>query len=370
MKEAYKKITDAIIEMIEKNKILPWEVDWTTYQAVNLKSKKPYRGINSVTTRLAIFCYKFKSSYFITKKQAETLGGSLKPNAKAFPILFYKSDFNVTTGEKEVFAIWYEVYNLDHVKGIKAPVLKKFEHDPIKKCEEVIKKAPKPKIYFENRNVACYNWRTDKIHMIQKENFTKVENYYATLFHELSHSTGHKSRLNRQKKNDWELSTLYTYSKEELIAELGAAFLCGHCGLKRKTIGRSASYLKNWLDAIKASPKMLIEAGGAAQKSTDYLLRIKKEVKKTKGKKMKKKLNFTVNTLAKGWQVTLEEKAGYFSTNVDTLQEFLSIMANILEDKWSPDVNEMKKRKFADMSNAGVKAAETRRANAKKAKKK
>ena len=145
--------------------------------------------------------------------------------------------------------------------------------DPIEKCENIINNMPnKPEIKNESSQ-AYYVPASDHVNMPKPESFVKSEFYYSVLFHELSHSTGHKSRLDRHAKE----KTSHTfgskdYSKEELVAEMGAAFLCGHTGIEQETIDNSAAYIQSWVKKFKDKPKMVVSAAAKAQKSTNYIL--------------------------------------------------------------------------------------------------
>ena len=111
----------------------------------------------------------------------------------------------------------------------------------------------------------------DVVRMPAKDTFKSSESLYSVLFHELAHSTGHETRLNRLAVGKATVFGSEEYSKEELVAEMGAAFLCGHCGILNGTETNSAAYLQSWLNALKADPSMLVKAGSQAQKAFDYI---------------------------------------------------------------------------------------------------
>jgi antirestriction protein ArdC len=107
--------------------------------------------------------------------------------------------------------------------------------------------------------------------MPKPETFISREHYYSTLFHEMTHSTGHPSRLNRPTLSDAARFGDANYSKEELVAEMGAAYLCGFAGIENKTIDESASYLASWLRVLRSDHRLLISAASQAQKAVDYV---------------------------------------------------------------------------------------------------
>jgi antirestriction protein ArdC len=135
-----------------------------------------------------------------------------------------------------------------------------------------VRDMPKrPEIIFDYAG-AFFRPTTDTVNMPKIETFDSSEEYYSTLFHELTHSTGHETRLNRRGSDVPRHFGDSDYSKEELVAEMGAAFLCGHCQIENKTIDNSAAYIANWLRKFKDDAKMVIMAGGAAQKAVDFIL--------------------------------------------------------------------------------------------------
>jgi antirestriction protein ArdC len=101
--------------------------------------------------------------------------------------------------------------------------------------------------------------------------FVRAEEYYSTLFHELTHSTGHATRLNRPTLTDLCPFGSTNYSREELVAEMGAAYLCSLTGIVNATIDNSAAYIQGWLRRLRSDPKVLVQAAAQAQKAVDYL---------------------------------------------------------------------------------------------------
>jgi antirestriction protein ArdC len=120
--------------------------------------------------------------------------------------------------------------------------------------------------------LAFYRPATDTVQMPTRETFDNPEAYYSTLFHELTHSTGHQKRLNRPTLTDLQPFGSTNYSKEELVAELGAAFLCAQAGIENATVNRNASYIAGWLRALENDRRMVILAAAQAQKAADYIL--------------------------------------------------------------------------------------------------
>jgi len=157
---------------------------------------------------------------------------------------------------------YYNVFNLEQTEGIPIP----------EKAEQIIAGMPlKPDIYHGG-NKACYSPSPDSIHLPSQHTFLYPEEYYCTAFHELIHSTGHTSRIGRKSILEPTYFGSHEYSKEELVAEMGAAFLCGYAGIEQKTIDNSAAYIQGWLKVLKKDMTLLVHAAAQAQKGADYIL--------------------------------------------------------------------------------------------------
>jgi antirestriction protein ArdC len=128
-----------------------------------------------------------------------------------------------------------------------------------------------PRIGFDGHDKAFYRPVTDSIHLPDRNSFDSAGEYYSTLFHEMTHSTGHQSRLNRSTLTEVVPFGSETYSKEELVAEFGAAFLCAHAGIEN-TVSNSAAYINGWLKKLRSDPKLAILAASQGQKAADYIL--------------------------------------------------------------------------------------------------
>ena len=172
-------------------------------------------------------------------------------------------------------------FNLEQCEGIEPPLEDEttpIEINPIDACENILKNfSNKPKI-VEREQQAYYRISDDTVNMPKAESFESAEARYDTLFHELLHSTAHPSRLDR--KIGASLLNFFgseSYSKEELIAQMGSSFLCAIAGIDAVTFDDSVSYLQGWVSAFKEKPKMIVEAASQAQKAVDYILNGKKQ---------------------------------------------------------------------------------------------
>lgn len=272
----YEIVTEEILARLEKGEI-PWIKPWTGGgYPKNLVSKKEYRGIN--VFMLAASCY--TSPYWLSYKQCQDLGGQVRKGEKSTLVVFWKQlpikeeGSNGEITEKSLpFLRYYRVFNVDQCDGLKLPDegISNPDFQPIDACEDVVNGMPKKPLVNHREARAYYHPSEDFVNMPPKESFTKEEYYYSVLFHELGHSTGHEKRLARKAQGDWSAFGGEKYSKEELVAEMTAAFLCGHCKIERETIDNSVAYIQSWSKKLKEDKKMVVLAAAQAQKAADYI---------------------------------------------------------------------------------------------------
>lgn len=281
MNKVYQYVTERIIKKMEQGEI-PWEKGWMHIPALNYVTRKPYKGINKLL---------LDGGEYLTFNQVQQLGGKVKKGAKAEMVVFYTSYTktitmtNTETGEEEEKEVsipvlkYYNVFNLKDVEGIPSK-LKKIQHEPIKEAEEVISRYKTcPEIVHDNPDKACYYPIRDIINVPEKGLFKDINEYYSTLFHEMVHSTGHEKRLKRfDNSPDEHMFGSDSYSKEELVAEIGAAMLCEHVGILNRTIDNSAAYLQSWIKVLKNDMTLIVHAASKAQKAVDYILNVKEEL--------------------------------------------------------------------------------------------
>ncbi len=271
----YEVITAEIIKKLEAG-VIPWQKPYTGIDlpAMNFKSKKQYRGINKMLLGMT----GYQSPFWLTYRQAAGLGGQVKKGSKGHKILFAKmvkyEDSNGKEQDKPIYR-YSTVFNLTAIDNIDCPyegTQEVNEFQFIWNCENVItqmnERCKIPSIEIHDRNKACYIPSLDIIQTCAPEFYISDEAYYSTIFHEIIHSTGHSSRLDRNMTGG---KKSIQYAKEELIAEIGACFLCGMTGIMTKTIENSASYIEHWLSHIKDDPKLIVQASSKAQASMDYL---------------------------------------------------------------------------------------------------
>ena len=169
---------------------------------------------------------------------------------------------------------YYTVFNVAQCEGIAAPTIDVPErkHEPVQAAQATVRAMPNRPGIVHGYTGAAYSPRTDIVRMPKPERFDSNEAYYSTLFHELAHSTGHTDRLGRKGIMDTVMFGSTTYSREELVAEMGSAFLCGEAGILEPCIDRSSAYIAGWLKALKNDRKLVVTAAAQAQKATDFIL--------------------------------------------------------------------------------------------------
>ena len=274
MIKVYEIITQKIIQQLESG-VIPWKQPWKTGIPQNLLSRKPYRGINAIL----LGSLPFPSPYFLTFKQARLLDGYVRPGEKGIQIVFWNFIVDEESEEKRrlPFLRYYTVFNASQCNGIQIPTTPQLPFNEIEECERIVSEMPDaPKINYA-ANYAAYSPVTDTVKIPARESFDTSQGFYSTLFHELGHSTGHPSRLNRPGITPDLTFGSSSYSKEELIAELSSSFLCAKAGIVANTIANSAAYISGWLRALKNDKRMIIAAAAQSQKASDYILGIQFE---------------------------------------------------------------------------------------------
>ena len=313
--DIYKMITDKIIKMLKSTKASDYKKTWKDdafFIPLNYDSKKPYRGVNRLLLQERIgFAGAFRNPYFLTFKQIKKHKGTLKKGAKGYEVIYYSIRYVVpadknsgrkaysSTNARKVLDFLHK-YNLPESEVTRIPMIRyynvyngadienmDFKLDELqigravpdsatenRAAQLIVENYPNPPAIKNEGNQAYYNPASDYIKLPKQEQFDTVNDYYRTLFHELTHSTGHNKRLNRGihlmlEKDD--------YAKEELVAEFGAVFLSAWAGIMWYNNKNHAAYLKGWNSAIKEAQndnKFLMRAASLAQQATDYILNL------------------------------------------------------------------------------------------------
>lgn len=269
-------VSQQIIKALDKGDI-PWNKPWVSVAPRNLVSKKEYRGIN--VWLLATEGY--TSPWWMSFKQVGQLGGRVKKGEHGTIVVFWKTgvvkEQDKDTGEmkdRKTFLLrYYKVWNSEQCTGIEVPKEELREHKPIEEAEAIWKGYKNPPTLEHGGDQACYIPLADRVRMPPPEFFKSAEGYYHTLFHEAVHSTGAKTRLKRLDEGKAEHGWHEAYSREELVAEMGASFLSNMCGIATDDVKlNAAGYIQHWRDAIAKDNRLVVMAGSKAQKAVDWII--------------------------------------------------------------------------------------------------
>lgn len=274
----YEQVTERIIALLENGNV-PWRKPWNVQTGLprNLVSKKLYRGINL----FLLHAMQYESPFWLTYRQANELGGNVRKGEKACRVVFWKlreiEDEQTGDADKIPLLRFYYVFNVAQCDGLKNVPTPTAETNAPAEPEAIVAAMPQRPDIKHGMALACYSPRTDTVSMPDRERFESQESYYGTLFHELTHSTGHPSRLNRTTLTEAAGFGSNPYCKEELVAEMGAAFLCGHAGIGETVLENSAAYVQNWLEQLKNDKRLIVQAAAQAQRAADFILGVKYE---------------------------------------------------------------------------------------------
>lgn len=271
-KDLYQQITDQIISSLESG-VAPWVKPWASTGAGmprNAVTGRPYSGINTVLLAMTSFA----SPLWLTYNQAKAAGAQVRKGEHGTTIVFFKpfqvADVNNPEGKEKTIPLLrsFTVFNSQQIDGLPEkytatpkPQLDSFTDN--EQAEALLSKA----VIEHGKGRACFIPMLDKIHMPNKADFKSIPDYYATGLHEITHWTGHKARLARDFNGRFGDSA---YAFEELIAELGAAFLCAHCSIDGQL--QHASYIENWLKVLKNDKRAIFTAAAAARKASEFLI--------------------------------------------------------------------------------------------------
>lgn len=275
----YDMVTNRIIAELEKDKI-PWQKPWTGVRsgAYNRITKKPYSLLNQMLLQ--------HTGEYATFKQWQDLGGHIRKGEKSEIVVFWKifesKETDSDTGEIEIKKIpllrYYNVFHISQVDGVEPLALEQLndEVEPIEAGDQIITDYIKREHlnFIECKsNKAYYSPTNDTVVVPLKEQYSMINEYYSTTYHELVHSSGHKTRLNRLQTGAVASFGSENYSKEELVAEIGSATLMSIAGIETpKTFRNSTAYIQNWLQVLRSDNKFIVSASSKAEKAVNYIL--------------------------------------------------------------------------------------------------
>ena len=270
--DLYQEVTNRIMEQLE-NGIIPWEKPWISAgNAVSHATGKPYSLLNQMLLG--------RPGEYITFKQCQQEGGKVRKGEKSSMVVFWKWIEEKDPDTEEVkqipFLRYFNVFHIDQCEGLTAKHTQELPNTVAadRTAEAIIAgyiHSSGVRLNHEAGDQAFYRPSADSITLPLLAQFKETAEYYSTAFHEMLHSTGHKTRLDRLEKTAFFGSE--AYSKEELIAEIGAATLVNHAGLETsRNFRNSAAYVQNWLRVLKNDKRFIVSAAGKAEKAVNLIL--------------------------------------------------------------------------------------------------
>lgn len=283
--DIYSRITDQIIGHLEKG-VKPWTQPWNAAHAAGPVTRplrfngETYSGINILSLWASAMERSFAAPIWMTFRQALALGGCVRKGEKGSPVVYANTIQRTELDEKSgqdidvtiPFMKGYTVFNVDQIDGLPAHYyavaadrLNPEEHIALADAFFAELNAQ----IAHGGNSAFYRPATDQIQMPSFESFRDAQSYYATLAHESIHWTRHPSRLDRS--FDQKAFGDTGYAKEELVAELGAAFVCADLGLNLEDREDHAAYIGSWLQVLRDDKRAIFAAAAHAQRAADFL---------------------------------------------------------------------------------------------------
>lgn len=268
MIDVYQSVTDRIIASLEAGTV-PWRKPWVGGGPRNVENGRPYSGINIFLLTLA----PFGDPRWGTYKAIKRAGGQVRRGEGSTQIVFLKrvnkrrSDGAKDEEKSDSYFLfrYYNVFNAEQADGL--PEMEtEFDNEPIERAEQIALGYIGPTVTFGGDR-AFYSPTTDMVRVPMLDQFESAEAYYSTLYHELVHSTGHESRLDRLESTGFGTGP---YAKEELVAEMGAAMLCGMAGIEN--LDQSAAYVDHWLGPLQRDKKFVVNAASKAQEAASLIL--------------------------------------------------------------------------------------------------
>lgn len=283
--DTYAEVTARVLDALDAG-VVPWRKPWREGgEHRNLQSGRPYRGANVWLTEIAAMSRGFDKPFWTTYKAARKAGGHVRKGERGTRVVFWKflrckpRDGETPTNDDGTVTVpmlrGYTVFNVDQCDGLEVPAREDVEDapvDPMPVCDRIIAGMPAAPPISHGGDRAFYVPADDRVQLPERDRFTDAPAYYATAFHELAHATGHVSRLDRSGIMETARFGSDDYSREELIAEMTAAYVAQDAGIGTDTLPRSASYIDNWRSVLSDDPRAVVVAAGRAQKAADWIL--------------------------------------------------------------------------------------------------
>lgn len=269
-REAYRialtRIQDALREGTN-----PWRKPWNGAheQPQNAVTGRRYQSGNALLLQLI-----GPSPYWLTYNQARSVGAQVRKGSKGVPIVFYTEEDDVGPDgapTKRRVAQVYHVFNAANVEGLTLPATTAPAWAPLEACERLVASLRPPPSLTHAGDRAFYRPSTDAVVMPPRDAFRHGEDYYATLFHELTHWTGHPSRLARPTIQDAGVFGSYSYCREELVAEIGSGLLCALTNIDNEVLANTGAYLRGWMKHLEDDRGAFWWAASQAQRAADFL---------------------------------------------------------------------------------------------------
>lgn len=284
MNDLYREVTARIIEALEGG-VAPWVRPWSTgidTLPVNASTRRPYRGVNVVLLALEAQAHGYPLDRWLTYRQADELGGQVRRGERGTTVVFWKlrkvdatADAHPDQSEPDLhervipLLRAYTVFNLAQIDGLPEGLMASpaVAWEPQARADELLLMSGAT--IHHGGSKAFYQPGSDSIHLPPRQAFPSAAGYYNTALHEVTHWTSHPARCNRQLGQRFGDNA---YAAEELIAEMGSAFLCAHCRIDGEL--HHAEYLSSWLRVLRTDQRAIFVVATRAQQSTDYLLRL------------------------------------------------------------------------------------------------
>jgi antirestriction protein ArdC len=274
-RDPYQEVTDRITAALERGAV-PWHRPWSASVGQPRSiDDRPYNGLNALLLGLS----EFGDPRWGTFKTVKAHGGKVRKGEHGTFVVFFKpleiKDADAPEGKRTVPLLrYFYVFNAEQCDGLELEPLAApmSDGEPIEAAESVLAGYANAPTVSNGGDRACYSRQADHVQMPMRERFESAESYYLTLWHELAHSSGHESRLARQDLAEFERFGDASYSREELVAEIGSAMIAARVGVVQPDIEQSAAYVAGWLRALRNDKRLVVSAASRAQKAADWIL--------------------------------------------------------------------------------------------------